>query len=125
VPGVVPSLATKSRASAAEVFVVALSNAPVVLAVGSSTSFSRCNKGYLLTNVVGGMEGGISPRRIFIRLLPPAFVKAATGFVLLDAIALLSDAWAVFADTDAVGGPETKIERRGGSNEVGEVAISP
>lgn len=55
------------------------------------------------------------PRRT---VLPLEADKAAKGLELLDGIAELRDAWAVFADTDAVGGPEEKIERGGGSKKV-------
>jgi hypothetical protein len=44
--------------------------------------------------------------------------NAASGLELLEGIAELKDAWAVFADTDAVGGPEEKIDLGGGSKNV-------
>lgn len=44
--------------------------------------------------------------------------SAAKGLELLEGIAELKDAWAVFADTDAVGRPEEKIDMGGGSKNV-------
>ena len=48
-------------------------------------------------------------------VLPLEADKAAKGLELLDGIAELKDAWAVLADTDAVGGPDEKIDLGGGS----------
>ena len=41
-------------------------------------------------------------------------VKAESGRELPEAEVVLSEAWAVLAETDDVGGPDTKIERGGG-----------
>ena len=71
------------------------------------------------------IDGCISPSRLG-RRDPPAEVKAARGPELLEGFAVLKDAWAVLAETDAVGGPDTKIDLRGGSNElVGDCGVSP
>lgn len=71
------------------------------------------------------MEGDSSPSRLG-RRDPPAEVRAATGPELLEGVAVLKEACAVLAETEAVGGPDTKIDRKGGSNElVGACAVSP
>lgn len=45
----------------------------------------------------------------------PAFARAAKVLELLEAGAALREAWAVFADTDEVGGPDTRIDLSGDS----------
>jgi hypothetical protein len=87
---------------------------------GSSTSFSgrgsvRRLKGKGL-EVTGG--GSLLLGALRLLVLPLEADKAARGLELLDGIAELKEAWAVFADTDAVGGPEEKIDLGGGSKNV-------
>jgi hypothetical protein len=90
---------------------------PVELVVGSSTSFSELSRGCLVLDAAGEPETIVSVALKLIRRLPPAFVSAAREPELLEDTAALRDARAVFAETEAVGGPDTKIERNGGSNE--------
>ncbi len=117
--GLTPSPGTNRRARVVEVLAVSLSKlCAVVLTVGSSTSFSGLRRGCLLLDAGGGAEGVVSVGLGFARRLPPAFVRAAREPELLEDTAALKEARAVLADTEAVGGPDTKIERWGGSNEV-------
>jgi hypothetical protein len=64
---------------------------------------------------MGTCTGGRSLDRDGFLLLEPAFVadSAASGLELFDGPAELKDACAVFADTEAVGGPEEKIDLEG------------
>ncbi len=118
-PGLIASPGTNRRVRVAEVLAVSMSKlCVIVLTVGSSTSFSGLSKGCLLLEAAGEAEGFVSAAFIFARRLPPAFVRAAREPELLEDTAALREARAVFADTEAVGGPDTKIERNGGSNEV-------
>lgn len=106
-----------SRARAAEVFAAAISK--VVLAefvVGSSTSFSGLMMGCLLLIAAKDAEGEKSLCRILLPRPPPALVRAASEPELLEDTAALREASAVFAETEAVGGPDTKMDRNGGSN---------
>jgi hypothetical protein len=106
-----------SRARAAEVFAELTSNLLLTeLAVGSSTSFSGLPKAGLLFIAAGEGDGGRSPARILPRRLPPAFVNAANDPEVPEDTAALREASAVFAEIEAVGGPDTKIDRNGGSN---------
>lgn len=58
-------------------------------------------------------------------LLPRlVFVSACSGKELPEAEAVLREACAVFAETDEVGGPETKIERGGGLTWFAKIAES-
>lgn len=90
------------------------------LVEGSSTSFSgrgnvRRRKGRG-PDVIGG---GSLPLAVFRRLILPLEAdRAASGLELLEGVAELKDACAVFADTEAVGGPEEKIDIGGGSKKV-------
>lgn len=55
-------------------------------------------------------------------LLALALARPANGPVLADVVAALKDAWAVLALTEAVGGLDKRIERRGDSNVAGSDA---
>jgi hypothetical protein len=69
---------------------------------------------------VGTVADGRSPDlEVFLRLEPTLVAdRAASGLELLEGPAELKDAWAVFADTEAVGGPEEKIDLEGVVNNV-------
>lgn len=75
-------------------------------------------RGCRTAETIGDIDGVRSPGRLG-RRVAPALVRAATGPELLDGIAVLKEACAVFADTDEVGGPDTKMDLNGGSKELG------
>jgi hypothetical protein len=79
---------------------------------GSSTSFSEICR---LRRLVGTGMGGRSLDRDVILLLEPALVaeRAASGLELHEGPAELSDACAVLAESEAVGGPEEKMDLEG------------
>lgn len=92
--------------------------------VGSSTSFSEiCN----VRRLMGTGAGGISLGLDMFLLLEPALVadSAASGLELLEGPAELNDACAVFADSEAVGGPEEKIDLEGLLNSDDCGVVSP
>jgi hypothetical protein len=96
------------------------------LVEGSSISFSGRGSARRLKGsgpeVAGGGSLALAALR---RLMPPLEAdSAAKGLELLEGVAELKDAWAVFADTDAVGGPEEKIDMGGGSKNVDCEAVS-
>ncbi len=63
---------------------------------------------------------------VFLRLEPPFVAdKAASGLELLEGPAELNDACAVLAETEAVGGPEEKIDLEGVLNNDGCGVVSP
>ncbi len=76
---------------------------------------------------MGTGTGGRSLDLDVFLLLEPAFVaeSAASGLELLDGPAELRDACAVFADTEAVGGPEEKIDLEGVLNSEDCGVVSP
>jgi hypothetical protein len=79
---------------------------------GSSTSFSEICR---LRRLVGTGMGGRSLDRDVILLLEPALVaeRAASGLELHEGPAELNDACAVLAESEAVGGPEEKMDLEG------------
>jgi len=93
---------------------------------GSSISFSGRGSPPRLKGGGAAVIGGGSLALEVLRLLVFALDadSAAKGLELLEDIAELKDAWAVLADTDAVGGPEEKIDMAGGSKNVGCVTAS-
>ena len=125
IPGLGASPGTNRRETVAGVLAEPISRALVVaFVVGSSTSFSVLIRGCLLFNL-GDNDEAASPGRPLLRRLPPALVRAANGPALPDDAAALREAKAVFADMEAVGGPDTNIDRKGGSNEAAEMHWSP
>ena len=116
----VGSLAAKSLDNVVEVYCCAISGSGATVFDGSSTSFSGTGSARLLEGKEPEMTGTGSLALDALRRLELPFPadRAASGLELLDGIAELRDAWAVFADTDAVGGPDVKIERGGGSKKV-------
>ena len=114
------SLAANNRDKAVDVCCGAKSVSIGTVVEGSSLSFSgignvRRLRGKGPDAIGDGSFTLTVPRRV---VLPLEADKEAKGLELLDGIAELRDAWAVFADTDAVGGPEEKIDRGGGSKKV-------
>lgn len=87
---------------------------------GSSISFSGRGSVRRLKGSSAAVVGGGSLILALLRRLMFALEadSAAKGLELLEDIAELKDAWAVFADTDAVGRPEEKIDMGGGSKNV-------
>ena len=83
-------------------------------------SFSGMGKVRRLRGKGMAATGGWSATLTALRRLevPLEADRAAKGLELLEGIAELRDAWAVFADTEAVGGPEEKMDLGGGSKKV-------
>lgn len=108
----IPSPAPNSFDNAIDVVFCELSLAMNWLVEGSSTSFSEIGR---LRRLMGTGTGARSIVRDVFLLLDPALVadSAARGLELPDGPAELREACAVFADTEAVGGPEEKIDRDG------------
>jgi hypothetical protein len=118
-PGLIPS-GTNSCESAVEVAAVSCSNVvAIMLELGSSTSFSGLIKVCRLLVALENPARVVSAVLGLARRLLLAFVNAAKEPELLEGIAALREASAVLADTEAVGGPDTNIDRKGGSNEAG------
>ena len=91
------------------------SAAPLEDTSGSSGSFSRVSIGGRLLEPGAGREVDESLGLDTIRRAP-ALVRAAKELELLLAGAALREARAVLADTEEVGGLETRMDRRGDSN---------
>jgi activator of 2-hydroxyglutaryl-CoA dehydratase len=75
---------------------------------------------------MGTITGGGSLGLDVFLLLGPALVadSAASGLELLEEPAELNDACAVFADSEAVGGPEEKIDLEGVLKSVDDWVVS-
>jgi hypothetical protein len=108
----VPSPAANSFDNAVDVLFCELSLVANWVVEGSSTSFSDSGRLRLLR---GTGTGGRSLDLDVFLLLELALVadSAASGLELPEGPAELKDACAVFADTDAVGGPEENMDLEG------------
>jgi hypothetical protein len=120
----VPSPAANNFDNAVEVLFWELSLAANCADEGSSTSFSETCKARRRMGT--GTDGRSLDLDVFL-LLGPVVVadKAASGLELLEGPAELNDACAVFAEIDAVGGPEENIDLEGVVKSVDCGVVSP